>query len=141
MVRKISQEPDDHRADEDDAAHLLQILTAFLPCMTEDGLCGRNSVRRKLHHERQVVILEERTHDLGRKHSQHDAQGIQSQKHQTGMTREEGSGNEHIDRHSSRTGHQRYDKHSDETALAAFDGPCRHHCRHVAAESHDHRYE
>ena len=109
--------------------------------MSENGFCSRNPIRRKLHYERQIVILHEAAHYLGSKDSQEYTQSIESQKHQSGMTREEGSGNEYVHRHSSRTGHQRYDQSRYQPALAALDGPCGHDCRHIAAESHHHRNE
>ena len=57
------------------------------------------------------------------------------------MTREEGTGNEDVHRHSSRAGHQRYDQSCNKPALSALDGPCSHDRRHIAAESHHHRDE
>ena len=78
MVREISQEPYCHGADKYDTAHLLQILTTLLPCMSEDGLAGRDAVWWKFHYERQVIILEERTHDLCCEYCQNDSQCIES---------------------------------------------------------------
>ena len=70
MVREIAQEPHGHRADQDDSAHLLQILLSFLPGMTKNRFTCRYAVRRKLHHKRKVVILEETAHYLGRYYRQ-----------------------------------------------------------------------
>ena len=81
VIREVSQEPDRHRAYQDDSAHLLQILLSLLPCMTEDGLGGRNAVWRKLHHERKVIILEETAHDSCSDDSQYDSQSIKTEHH------------------------------------------------------------
>ena len=103
MIREVAQEPYSHGEDKDDAAHLLKILFSLLPCVPEYRFCGRHTVRRKLHHERKVVVLEEHAQHLGGKDSQDDAECIQSQKHQAGTTGEEGPGNKHIYRHTSGT--------------------------------------
>ena len=141
VVREIAEEPQGHRTYQDDAAHLLQILLSLFPGMTQDGLRGRNAVRRQLHHERQVVILEEKAHDLRRNNRQHYAEGIKPEHDQTRMMWEEGARDEHIHRHAARAGHQRNDQHRYQTALRALYRPCRHDRRHIASEAHDHRDE
>ena len=141
MIREITEEPDDHRADQNDSTHLLKVLTSLFPCMSEYGFSCRYTVRRKFHNEWQVVLLEECTHNLCSHNSKHDSKSIKSQKNQAGILREEGTRNKYIDRHSSCTRHQRNDEHRNQTALPVLNGSGCHYCRHIAAESHDHRNE
>ena len=141
VIREIAQEPDNKGAYQYDAAHLLEILTSLFPCVSEHRFSCRNPVWRKFHNERKVIFLEEKAHHLGGNDSQKNSQSIESKNHQRCILREKCSGNKHVDRHSSGTGHQWNDQHRDKTALSAFDGPCGHYRRHIAAESHYHRYE
>ena len=141
MVREIAQEPYSDRTYQDDAAHLLQILLSLFPGVAEDRFCRRDAVWRKLHDERKVVILEETAHYLCCKYGKDYSKRIHSQQHKSCIPREEGSGDEYVDRHASGTGHQRNDEHRYQTALRAFDGPGGHYSRDVASEAHDHRYE
>ena len=141
MVRKISEEPYDHRKDQDHTAHLLEILLSLLPCVAEDGLGGRYAVRRQLHDKRKVILPEEAAHHLRGSHGQQYSKCIHTQQHQTGMTREEGSRYQDIHRHPSGARHQRDYEHCYKAAFAALDCPGGHDRRHIASESHDHRYE
>ena len=71
--------------------------------MADYRLCSRHSIRRQLHYERKVIILEEAAHHLGGQYCQNYSEGVESEKNQSRMMREEGTGNENIYRHSSRT--------------------------------------
>ena len=141
MVREISQEPYHHRANQDDAAHLLKILLTLLPGVSENRFCCRHPIWRQFHHKRQIILLKEIAEDLGSKNCHKDSQGIHSQQHQPGILREEGSRNQDIYRHSARTRHKRNYQSSDKSALRTLDGAGRHDRRHIASESHYHRDE
>ena len=103
MVREISQEPYHHRAHQDNSAHLLEILSSLLPCVSEDRLRCRNTIWRKLHYEREVIILEEAAHHFGGEDGQDDAEGVEPEEHQAGIAREERARYEYVHRHSACT--------------------------------------
>ena len=140
-MREISQGPDNDGTYQDGPGHLLQILLALLPGMPEYRLCGRDAVRRKFHHERQVIILHEMAEQSGGEHRKHYPEGIEAEQDKAGIMREECSRNQDIDGKPARTGHKRYNEYRDKPALAALYGPCGHHGRDIAAESHYHRDE
>ena len=58
LIREISEEPYHNRADKYDSAHLLKILSSFLPSVSEDGLGCRHSVWRKFHYKRKIILID-----------------------------------------------------------------------------------
>ena len=52
---EVAECPDDDAGDEDDAAHLLQVFLAFLPCVAADGFACGPAVGRQFHHKRSVL--------------------------------------------------------------------------------------
>ena len=141
MIREVAEKPDHHRKDENNSTHLLEILATLFPRMSEDRLCCRDTVWRKLHYKRKIILLEEAAHNLCSNDCQEYTQSIQAKQHQSGMFREESSCDENVHRHSAGTRHQRNDKHRDDTALPVLDGSGCHDCRDITAEAHDHRNE
>ena len=141
MVREITQEPDGNRANEYHSSNFGEILLALLPSVSEHGLCRRNPVRRQLHHEREIVILDEMAESPCADDSERDAEDIKTEQDEAGMMREKCRRQKDIDRESAGAGHERNHENRQQAALARFDGASRHYCRHIAAEPHNHRDE
>ena len=138
----VAQKPDDERSDEDDAAHLAQVLRTAVPHVREGRLPGRQAVGRKLHDEGGLIDREEEApHEPRRDDSQEDAQQVERHHHQPGIAREEGPGEQDVDRQPGAARHERRDEDGDQAAAAALDRPAGHDGRDVAAEAHDHRDE
>ena len=140
-AREITQAPYHHGSDQDSRGHLLQILLALLPCMAPDGLSGRDTVRRKLHHERQVVFLDEAAEDGCRQYGEQYSEEIDPQQRHGRAAREEGPCKQDEDREPACARHERNYGYGYQPALPTLYRPGCHYCRHVAPESHDHRDE
>ena len=77
-AREVTQAPDHDGADQNRGRHLLKILLAFLPGVAPDGLAGRHPVRRQLHHEREVILLDETAQHDRRQNRQQDSEEVYS---------------------------------------------------------------
>ena len=138
MARKVPQEPDGHGENKDGGGHFFQILPAFLPGMAPDGLAGRDAVRRELHHEREVIVLDKLAQDQGAQDGQDDAQQVDAQQRRGGAPREERPSEKHKDGQPPGAGHERDNGDGDQPALAALDAARGHDGRHIAAKTHHH---
>ncbi len=70
VSREIAQSPHNHACHEDYAAHLLEVLSAFLPGVPADSLGGREAVGWQFHDEGSIVVAhhefaENPTHEDG----------------------------------------------------------------------------
>src|SRR5574344_2201465 len=84
MVGIVTQKPYKDGCHEDNASHLFQVLLAFFPCMSADGLCRRKTVGWKLHHKRRVVTFDHKsTKQSAHHYGQQYADGIHGKKYQT----------------------------------------------------------
>ena len=143
VMREISKCPDDDTCHEDDTAHLLQILLAFLPCMSRDSLCRGHSIGRKLHDKWGIFaphkpFAEDAAHHHGGEYAEH----IEADDNQTLVSHVEAHRRNHyIDRQSRRTAHHRKDEHGDNARALALDSAGGHHGGHIATESHNQRDE
>ena len=138
VPREIPQEPDGHGENEDGGGHFFQILLALFPGMAPDGFAGGDAVGRELHHEREVIVLDEFAQDEGTQDGQHNAQQVDTQQGRGGASGEERAGKEHKDGQPSGAGHEGDDGDGDQAALAAFDAARSHDGRHIAAKAHHH---
>ena len=57
-MREIAERPYDDGCHKNDAAHLLQVLLAFLPSMSANRFPSRETVGWKFHHKRRVFALD-----------------------------------------------------------------------------------
>ena len=138
----VTQEPYDDGCHEDHAAHLLEILRAFVPHVREGRLPRRQAVGRELHDEGRLVDRElEAPHQARRHHGQHDPQQVEARHHRSGVCREEGPGDEQVDRNARAARHEGRDEDGNQTAAAALDRPAGHDRRDVAPEAHNQRDE
>ena len=65
-----------------------------------------------------------------------NAKSVETKHHESGMLREEGSGEHRVDRKAGGARHEWQCHHGDEAAFAAVDGARGHHGGHVAAKAH-----
>ena len=77
-AREVTQAPDHDGADQNRGRHLLKILLSLLPGVSPDGLSGRYPVRRQLHHEREVILLDETAQHDRRQNRQQDSEEVYS---------------------------------------------------------------
>ena len=59
VVREITQCPYYDTCNENDAAHLFQVLFSLLPCMPSYGFCCREAVGWEFHYERRIFAFEQ----------------------------------------------------------------------------------
>ena len=142
-MRVVAQRPYYDGRHENDAAHLLQILSSLLPCVPCYCRRCREAVGRQFHHERSVVAPdEEACEEAARHHRYGDAEQIEREEHDGLLPwREEYPRYHNIYRQACRAGHERQDEHRDESRPRAFYRPCSHDGGHVASKSHDERNE
>ena len=94
----VAKCPDDDGGDEDDAAHLLEVLLAFLPGVAPDGFGGGPAVGRQLHDEGGVLALDdEAREEAGDEDGHEDADGVERDHHPGApLGREEGAHDHYI---------------------------------------------
>ena len=138
-LREITQSPDNDTGHENDATHLLEILSAFLPSVPQDGLASGKTIGRQLHDERHVGPRDEKSTEKPTYHHRHEDTHHVKRNHdgRTIFKSEERSRYHDVNRQPGRTAHHRQNEHRDQSAAPALNRSRGHDGRHVAAESHD----
>ena len=133
------QEPDDDRAEEDDGESSLQEVLRLFPEEPQDILRSRHPVVREFHDEgHRLAFVHRLAGDDREEDAEDDAEEVQERHDDGAFPREEGGGEEGIDRDLRAAAHERGHEDSDLPVPFRRQRAGSHDTGHGTAEAHQH---